>query len=137
MKQVIPTIIIALLVGFIGYKIGDSRGFESGYKVGYSYDCKDEIQNLRSAHEDLKKALEFADKKANDVQRQNKKLRDEKFRMEHREDSIKWAPHAKRINDSLAKAGFPRSHLDIYTGEIKMDLLELIVDEQKNKKASK
>ena len=51
-------ILIVSAVSFLlGFKIGDSRGFEAGFQEGYSYDCQAEIMSLRATHEDLKKAV--------------------------------------------------------------------------------
>lgn len=127
MKQVLITIWICLIVAFIAYRIGDSRGFQAGYEAGYVYDCKDEIKSLREAHEDLKKAVGFAQKKAEEVQIRNYELEREKYRMEHLQDSIDHAAEVARKNDSLKKAGYEYTRANPYTGQVRgIDVRDLV-----------
>ena len=127
MKQVLLTAWICLIVAFVAYKIGDSRGFQAGYEAGYVYDCKDEIKSLREAHEDLKKAVDFSKKKAEEVQVRNYELEREKYRMEHLQDSIDHAAEVARKNDSLNKAGYKYTRANPYTGQVRgVDVRDLV-----------
>lgn len=120
MKQVLITIWICLIVAFIAYRIGDSRGFQAGYEAGYVYDCKDEIKSLREAHEDLKKAVNYAQKKATEVQRENSRL---VYSREHLQDSLRNVERVRKSNDSidaLIRSGKlqVRPVVDPYTGKV-------------------
>lgn len=127
MKQVLLTAWMCLIVAFVAYKIGDSRGFQAGYEAGYVYDCKDEIKSLREAHEDLKKAVDFSKKKAEEVQVRNYELEREKYRMEHLQDSIDHAAEVARKNDSLNKAGYKYTRANPYTGQVRgVDVRDLV-----------
>lgn len=127
MKQVLLTAWICLIVAFVAYRIGDSRGFQAGYEAGYVYDCKDEIKSLREAHEDLKKAVDFSKKKAEEVQVRNYELEREKYRMEHLQDSIDHAAEVARKNDSLNKAGYKYTRANPYTGQVRgVDVRDLV-----------
>lgn len=53
-------IVVTLALCFVAFKYGDSRGYEAGYKVGYSYDCREEIKILKGSLDDFKKSLEFS-----------------------------------------------------------------------------
>lgn len=121
------TAILSLLMFVFGFKIGDSHGYEDGYKAGYVYDCKDEIKSLREAHEDLKKAVDFSKKKAEEVQVRNYELEREKYRMEHLQDSIDHAAEVARKNDSLNKAGYKYTRANPYTGQVRgVDVRDLV-----------
>lgn len=120
MKQVLLTAWICLVVAFVAYKIGDSRGFQAGYEAGYVYDCKDEIRSLRDAHEDLKKAVGFAQKKATEVQMENARL---VYSRDHLQDSLRNVERVHRLNDSidaLIRSGKLRVRpvVDPYTGKV-------------------
>ena len=53
---------IAGMVFSIGYKLGDAKGYEEGYQVGYLFDCREELKVLRDRVENHEKAVEFTDK---------------------------------------------------------------------------
>lgn len=126
MKQVLLTAWICLIVAFVAYKIGDSRGFQAGYEAGYVYDCKDEIKSLREAHEDLKKAVDFSKKKAEEVQFENARL---KYSREHYEDSLKNVERVKFLEDSIAKSADPSGlTVNRYTGKVERDILRFLRD---------
>lgn len=59
MKKIIY-LVLTLALCFSAYKIGDSRGYEAGFKTGYSYDCREEIKVLKGSLDDFKKSLEFS-----------------------------------------------------------------------------
>jgi len=125
--------ILILLVAFVAYKIGDSKGFQTGYEAGHIYDCKDEVKSLREANEELKKAVDFSKAKASEIQVRNYELEREKFRLEHLQDSIDKAPEVARKNDSLKKAGYKYTRANPYTGQIRgVDVRDLVG--QSNKK---
>lgn len=114
------TAILSLLMFVFGFKIGDSHGYEDGYKAGYVYDCKDEIKSLREAHEDLKKAVNYAQKKATEVQTENARL---VYSREHLQDSLRNVERVHRLNDSidaLIRSGKlrVRPQVNEYTGEV-------------------
>ena len=127
MKQVVPVIVFAIVAGIVGFKIGDSHGFQEGYKVGYTYDCREEIKSLREQQLNLKKAVNFADQKANQVQEENSRLKAREYALERNPqaiaDSIRLAPQVQKSYDSmqaLVKSGKLRAvgHVDPYTGKV-------------------
>lgn len=115
------TSILSLFVFVIGYKIGDSRGFEAGYKAGYIYDCQAEVKELRQQHEDLKKAVDFADQKSRMVQFKNAQL---EYSRQHYQDSLKYVQRVKHLNDSIAKLPKERQEeliVNPYTGNVQLN----------------
>lgn len=131
MKQVLLTAWICLIVAFVAYKIGDSRGFQAGYEAGYVYDCKDEIKSLREAHEDLKKAVGYAQKKATEVQTENARL---VYSRDHLQDSLRNVERVRFLQDSLKKHDKRGDiSVDPYTGQIRKGVLRLL-EEEGNKK---
>lgn len=120
------TSILSLFVIVIGYKIGDSRGYEAGYKAGYIYDCQAEVKELRQQHEDLKKAVDFARQKSVQVQQENSHLQ---YSREHYQDSLKNVELVKRLNDSIAKLPKDRQGelvVNPYTGEVRTTTLGVL-----------
>jgi hypothetical protein len=112
-----------------GFKIGDSHGYEDGYKAGYIYDCKDEVKSLREAHEDLKKAVDFSKRKAEEVQYENARL---KYSREHYEDSLKNVERVKFLRDSIDKHDSKKGrgiYVDPYTGRVQKGVLRALEDE--------
>lgn len=127
MKQVLLTAWICLIVAFVAYKIGDSRGFQAGYEAGYVYDCKDEIRSLREAHEDLKKAVDYAHKKATEVQMENARL---VYSREHLQDSLRNVERVRFLEDSLKKHDKRGDiSVDPYTGQVRKGVLRLLEEE--------
>lgn len=127
MKQVLLTAWICLIVAFVAYKIGDSRGFQAGYEAGYVYDCKDEIKSLREAHEDLKKAVNYAQKKATEVQTENARL---VYSREHLQDSLRNVERVRFLEDSLKKHDKRGDiRVDPYTGQVLKGVLRLLEEE--------
>lgn len=117
------TSILSLFAFVIGYKIGDSRGYEAGYKAGYIYDCQAEVKELRQQHEDLKKAVDFADRKSNEVKLENWRL---KRHVNEYHDSLKNVELVKHRQDSISKLpGNQRNELSVdpYTGEVRKNIL--------------
>lgn len=107
-------VLLSLVIFFwVGYKIGDSRGFEDGFKEGYTFDCQDEIKVLRATHEELKRAVDLQKKIT--VQTQNRLdsvaykekygIRDSILHAKFVFDSVKNWKSAQRYNDSLARHG--------------------------------
>lgn len=134
MKQVLLTVWICLIVAFVAYRIGDSRGFQAGYEAGYVYDCKDEIKSLREAHEDLKKAVNYAQKKATEVQRENARL---VYSREHLQDSLRNVERVRFLEDSLKKHDKRGDiSVDPYTGQVRKGVIRLLEElkEEGNKK---
>lgn len=110
------TSILSLFVFAIGYKIGDSQGFEAGYKAGYIYDCQAEVRELRQQHEDLKKAVDFARQKSAQVQQENARL---EWSRQYYQDSLKNVERVKFLQDSLEKKGVTQDfYADPYTGTV-------------------
>lgn len=131
MKQVLLTAWICIIVAFVAYKIGDSRGFQAGYEAGYVYDCKDDIKSLREAHEDLKKAVGYAQKKAKEVQTENARL---VYSRDHLQDSLRNVERVRFLEDSLKKHDKRGDiSVDPYTGQIRKGVLRLL-EEEGNKK---
>ena len=131
MKQVLITAWICLIVAFVAYKIGDSRGFQAGYEAGYIYDCKDEVKSLREAHEDLKKAVDFSKKKAEEVQYENARL---KYSREHLQDSLRNVERVRFLEDSLKKHDKRGDiSVDPYTAQVRKGVLRLLEEEGKKK----
>lgn len=127
MKQVLLTAWICTIVAFIAYRIGDSRGFQAGYEAGYVYDCKDEIKSLREAHEDLKKAVNYAQKKAIEVQTENVRL---VYSREHLQDSLRNVERVRFLKDSLKKHDKRGDiSVDPYTGQVRKGVLRLLEEE--------
>lgn len=134
MKQVLLTVWICLIVAFVAYRIGDSRGFQAGYEAGYVYDCKDEIKSLREAHEDLKKAVNYAQKKATEVQTENARL---VYSREHLQDSLRNVERVRFLQDSLKKHDKRGDiSVDPYTGQVRKGVIRLLEElkEEGNKK---
>lgn len=134
MKQVLLTVWICLIVAFVAYRIGDSRGFQAGYEAGYVYDCKDEIKSLREAHEDLKKAVNYAQKKATEVQTENARL---VYSREHLQDSLRNVERVRFLEDSLKKHDKRGDiSVDPYTGQVRKGVIRLLEElkEEGNKK---
>lgn len=131
MKQVILTAWICIIVAFVAYKIGDSRGFQAGYEAGYVYDCKDDIRSLRDAHDDLKKAVDYAQKKAVQVQTENARL---SYSREHLQDSLKNVERVKFLEDSIAKSPDPSGlTVNKYTGKVERDIFRFFRDNEVKK----
>lgn len=127
MKQVLLTAWICLIVAFVAYRIGDSRGFQAGYEAGYVYDCKDEIKSLREAHEDLKKAVNYAQKKAIEVQTENARL---VYSREHLQDSLRNVERVRFLEDSLKKHDKRGDiSVDPYTGRLLKGVIRLLEEE--------
>lgn len=99
---------IAFISFTVGYKYGDSSGYDAGYKEGYRYDCKAEISELYSVVKEQKKAVEFVEKRIDNLTRENDSLKRpgeyDAARAKFAEDSSVYAVAAKRKNDSLVKA---------------------------------
>lgn len=99
---------IAFISFTVGYKYGDSNGYDAGYKEGYRYDCKAEISELYSVVKEQKKAVEFVEKRIDNLTRENDSLKRpgeyDAARVKFSEDSSVYAVAAKRKNDSLVKA---------------------------------
>lgn len=115
------TSILSLFAFVIGYKIGDSSGYEAGYKAGYIYDCQAEVKELRQQHEDLKKAVDFADQKSRMVQLKNAQL---EYSRQHYQDSLKYVERVKHLNDSIAKLPKDRQEeliVNPYTGNVQLN----------------
>lgn len=106
------------LMFFAGYRIGDSRGYEAGYKAGYIYDCQAEVKELRQQHEDLKKAVNFARQKSAQVQRENSRLQ---WSREYYQDSLNNVERVKFLHDSVSKLPPSRQtelYVNPYTGKV-------------------
>ena len=43
--NVFALLVLFVLLMFIAFKIGDSRGFEAGFKYGYGLDCQNELDS--------------------------------------------------------------------------------------------
>lgn len=99
MKNVIYIVLTALLC-FIAWKFGDKHGFEEGYQVGYTYDCRDEIKSLQDRVNALAKSTKFAREATTQVKERNSYLEWRAWYMENKnpnyiQDSIKNADLVK------------------------------------------
>lgn len=96
---------IAFISFTVGYKYGDSNGYDAGYKEGYRYDCKAEISELYSVVKEQKKAVEFVEKRVNNLSRENDSLKHpgvyDSMRVRFARDSVKYYKVSRRKNDSL------------------------------------
>ena len=109
---VIGIFTIAFISFTVGYKYGDSSGYDAGYKEGYRYDCKAEISELYSVVKEQKKAVEFVEKRIDNLTRENDSLKRpgeyDAARAKFAEDSSVYYLAARKKNDSLAKVlNFP------------------------------
>lgn len=77
---------IAFISFTVGYKYGDSNGYDAGYTEGYRYDCKEEIAALYNQVKSQKKVTEFAQQSIQKTLRENDSLR-----YVHRADSVNRA----------------------------------------------
>lgn len=133
MKQVLLTAWICIIVAFVAYRIGDSRGFQAGYEAGYVYDCKDEIKSLREAHEDLKKAVNYAQKKATEVQTENARL---VYSREHLQDSLRNVERVRFLKDSLKKHDPKKGsglYVNPYSGRVQKGVFRFLEEEGNEK----
>lgn len=127
------TICVAIFFFAIGFKVGDYNGFNDGYKVGYIYDCQAEIRQLKSAHEDLKKSINFAQQKSEQVQEENFFLKRRAIALRNNsnaiEDSIRLVPEVAKRNDSLRKYDKKGGQwVDPYTGKVEKGVLRMLND---------
>ena len=126
--QKILYFVILVFVALIAYKIGDSRGFQAGYEVGYIYDCQVEVTALKQQHDDLKKAVDFANKKSSEVQQENARL---EYSRQHYQDSLKNVERVKHLNDSISKLKDKSDiHVDPYTGQVRRGVLRVLREAQ-------
>lgn len=127
------TAILSLLMFVFGFKIGDSHGYEDGYKAGYVYDCKDEIKSLREAHEDLKKAVNYAQMKATEVQTENARL---VYSREHLQDSLRNVERVRFLKDSLKKHDPKKGsglYVNPYSGRVQKGVFRFLEEEGNEK----
>lgn len=104
MKNVIYIVLTALLC-FIAWKFGDKHGYEEGYQVGYTYDCRDEIKSLQDRVNALAKSTKFAREATTQVKERNSYLEwrawyIEKVNPNYIQDSIKNVEFVKHWKDT-------------------------------------
>lgn len=90
---------IAFISFTVGYKYGDSNGYDAGYKEGYRYDCKEEIAALYNQVKAQKKVTEFAQESIKNILRENDSLKNPAYAQQRYNDSV--ALHEKYVQDSL------------------------------------
>lgn len=99
----------------IGYRVGDSRGYEAGYIEGYRYDCREEIANLYDQVKANRKFIESANETIRNTLRENDSLKNPQLYQKRYQDSLNFAARfsadsaknwkrARRQNDSIMKA---------------------------------
>ena len=135
---------IAFISFTVGYKYGDSNGYDAGYTEGYRYDCREEIGNLYEQVKATKKAVEFTDRQLKILAHENDSLKNPAYaqqryadsiaeRKKFTEDSLKNWKIAKRKNDSLAKhIGY---NSNIYTDDGRFNPMACISPEIEKKVA--
>ena len=99
---------VVIMAFAVGFRVGGAKGYDAGYTEGYRFDCKAEISELYSVVKEQKKAVEFVEKRIDNLTRENDSLKRpgeyDAARAKFAEDSSVYAVVAKRKNDSLAKA---------------------------------
>lgn len=104
-----------LISGYMGYKIGDARGYKDGYEIGYRYDCKDEIGVIYNQVEAQSKAIAFTDSALKKILHENDSLKRQEYYKKRFEDSlvianqfsidsVRYSKVARQYSDSLNKA---------------------------------
>lgn len=110
---VICVFTIAFISFTVGYKYGDSNGYDAGYNEGYRYDCKEEIAALYNQVKSQKKVTDFARESIKNVLRENDSLKNPLYAKQRYEDSLAWRKQysldsvenyrrARHMNDSIA-----------------------------------
>lgn len=104
MKNVIY-IAFTLLLCFAAYKLGDKHGYEEGYQVGYTYDCREDIKALQRVTNALQKSVNSAREQVVKVQSDNARLRGDSMKFDnYRED---FQRKADSIHQAKMKMGYP------------------------------
>lgn len=87
-KTSIIFIVLALVsISFmVGYRLGDSNGFNQGFDNGYSYDCRPKIDSMMRRADSIYKVMDFLSRECQVTAVENHKMRYEK-----RADSIRNA----------------------------------------------
>lgn len=86
MNKIIKFFVLLVLVFFafvLGFKMGDARGFSQGYDVGYSYDCRDEINQAVRRSDSVSRALDFLSREC-----QASAIENHRNRYERHSDSV-------------------------------------------------
>lgn len=119
---VIGIFTIAFISFTIGYKYGDSNGYDAGYNEGYLYDCREEIKVLHDRVVTHEKALDFTDQNVRKLARENDSLKRPALYQanyeKNRQDSIKYSERARQVNDSLGKLTGFRTNFILPTGRV-------------------
>lgn len=98
--NVFALLVLFVLLMFIAFKIGDSRGFEAGFKYGYGLDCQNELDSLKSYSSRIFDASEKANNLVGRVSFENARLR-----YELRRDSLVKSGVSVPSFDSTVKRG--------------------------------
>lgn len=104
---------IAFISFTVGYKYGDSNGYDAGYTEGYRYDCRAEIASLYEQVKAQRKVSEFARESVKNILRENDSLKNPSKARQRYLDSIAWREQysrdsvtnykmARHKNDSIA-----------------------------------
>lgn len=127
---------IAFISFTVGYKYGDSNGYDAGYKEGYRYDCKAEIAALYEQVKSQKKITDFAQQSIKKVLRENDSLKNPAYAQQrykdsvvaheqYSRDSVKHYRTARHKNDSLASITGRR--VNYYTDDGKFNFLSCLM----------
>lgn len=76
--NVFALFVLFVLFMFIAFKIGDSRGYEAGFKYGYGLDCREELDSLKAVSRAIYGQSEKSLQMANSLSVENARLRYEK-----------------------------------------------------------
>lgn len=99
---------VVIMAFAVGFRVGGAKGYDAGYTEGYRFDCKAEISDLYSVVKEQKKAVEFVEKRIDNLTRENDSLKRpgeyDAARAKFAEDSSVYHLAARKKNDSLVKA---------------------------------
>lgn len=98
----------ALVSFFLGYglggRIGDSKGYDAGFKDGYRYDCREEIANLYKQVKELSKTQYYLNEQLRSMYREKDSLAFELSREALRKRGSERADWSYSQLDSAKKA---------------------------------
>lgn len=96
---------VVIMAFAVGFRVGGAKGYDAGYTEGYRFDCKEEISELYSVVKEQKKAVEFVEKRIDNLTRENDSLKRpgvyDSMYVRFARDSVKYYKVSRRKNDSL------------------------------------
>lgn len=98
-------VIIIVIVAISAYKMGDKHGYEEGFQVGYTYDCREDIKALQRVTNALQKSVDFAREQVVKVQNDNARLRGDSMKFDNYREDFKRK--ADSIHEAKMKMGYP------------------------------